>query len=325
MKKFLLFLLIVALAGGGWWWVKRAKAAEPVYKRYTVASGDLVLSVQATGNVEPLNRLEARPPVAGRVEEMVVREGDYVKRGQVMAWLSSTERAAMLDAARAQGPEALARWEQLYKATPLVAPISGQVIARVTEPGQTVGASDTIVVLSDHLIVKAQVDETDIAKIHSGMDAEIRLDAYSDQVIKAKVGHIAYEAVTVNNVTMYNVDVAALRIPAFMRSGMSATINFITDRHADTLLLPMDAIRHRRGEHGIVLVPADPNAKGTPQPLTRSVQLGLDNGEQVEVLSGLKEDDVVLATSQALPSAAGQGSNPFMPQRPSRGARKAAR
>jgi macrolide-specific efflux system membrane fusion protein len=370
VKKFLSLILIASLALGGWlWWSKRGAASQTMYKRYRVQAGDLVQSVQATGNVQPLNRLELRPPVAGRVEQVLVQEGDYVKRGQTLAWISSSERAALLDAARAQSDAELKKWEELYKATPLLAPLSGQIISRDQEPGQSIATTDHVLVLSDHLVVKAQVDETDIARVHSGMAAEIRLDAYADQVVQARVGHIAYEARTVNNVTMYDVDVHPAKVPGFMRSGMTANVNFVTNTRADTLLLPLDAVQNRQGDSAMVLVPSVPEAPRSPQagadggaagghkawggakadgqggegrkgawagkadaqgnsgggrgrliseseakPVSRSVQLGLDDGQQVEVLSGLKEGDVVLAPAQALPSAAA-GSNPFMPQR----------
>lgn len=321
MKKLWSLILIAALAYGGWaWWAKRGAAAGVQYKRFRVELGDLLQSVQATGTVQPLNRLELRPPVAGRVEQVLVREGDYVKRGQTVAWISSAERAALLDAARAQGPEALAKWEQLYKATPLLAPLSGQVISRDTEPGQSIGVGDKVIVLSDRLVVKAQVDETDIARIHSGMPAEIRLEAYSDQAIDARVGHIAYEARTVSNVTMYDVDVSPAKVPGFMRSGMTANVSFVTNKRENALLLALEALQKRNGDEGVVLVPAvkegpQPKEGDGPKPVTRSVRLGLDDGQNVQVLAGLAEGDVVLATTQALPSAAGS-ANPFMPQRP---------
>lgn len=44
--------------------------------------------------------------------------------------MSSGDRAAILDAARAQGPDTLKRWQEDYKATPIVAPLSGTLILR---------------------------------------------------------------------------------------------------------------------------------------------------------------------------------------------------
>ena len=88
----------------------------------------------------------------------------------------------------------------------ILSPIDGEVIVATIQPGQTVTTTDDVVVLSDHLIVRAQVDETDIGKIQLGQKAFISLDAYPDRRIQATVEHIYYESSTVNNVTIYNVD-----------------------------------------------------------------------------------------------------------------------
>lgn len=326
MKKLAIVLLLAAAAAGGWaWWKGRQKAAAPAYTELSVERGELLIAVQANGGVQPRNRLEVRPPLAGRVEQVLVREGDHVKRGQILAWLSSAERAALLDAARAQGPEALERWEQLYKATPLLAPISGDVIARNTEPGQSVSAADAVVVLSDRLIVKAQVDETDIARVRSGQAAVIRLDAYSDQPLEARVGHIAFEAKVVNNVTLYEVEVHPSRAPRHMRSGMSASVDFIEQRRQDALLLPVQAVRRRKGGAEVLV----PGPQGAAKPVSRAVKTGLDNGELVEILAGLKEGDTVLQPAAGLPKAEASGGSPLGFGRPpaaqSRQARRATR
>ena len=113
--------------------------------------------------------------------------------------MSSTERAALLDAARGQGEENFKYWEETYRPIPLPSPIDGEVIVATTQPGQTVTASDAVLVLSDHLIVRAQVDETDIGKIKPDMKANITLDAYPDTKIKATVEHIYYESQLIFN------------------------------------------------------------------------------------------------------------------------------
>lgn len=327
MKKTLIVVLVLALAGWGGWklYSGRKAAAAPAYTEIPVERGELLIAVQANGGVQPRNRLEVRPPLSGRVEQVLVREGDHVKRGQILAWLSSAERAALLDAARAQGPEALARWEQLYKATPLLAPITGDVIARNTEPGQSVSAADAVVVLSDRLIVKAQVDETDIARVKAGQEAVIRLDAYSDEALDARVGHIAFEAKVVNNVTLYEVEVYPSRVPRFMRSGMSASVDFIEQRHQDVLLLPVQAVRRRKGEALVLL----PGPAGAAKPVSRAVKTGIDNGELVEVLEGLKEGDIVLQSAAGLPKAEAASGSPLSFGRPpaaqTRQARRATR
>ncbi|MGH7803131.1 MAG: efflux RND transporter periplasmic adaptor subunit, partial [Candidatus Binatia bacterium] len=216
-KKGMLALVVAACLGGAaiGWVRNTAEPEAPRFRAVPVERGTIEVTALATGVVQPQNRLELKPPIAGRIERILVREGDRVGRGQILAWMSSLERAALLDAARAKGDAELAHWEELYKAAPLPAPIAGTIIARSVEPGQGVTTTDPVFVLSDRLIVKAQVDETDIGRIRIGEKASVTLDAYSDSKIEARVDHIAFEAVTVNNVTVYEVDVLPVTVPAF--------------------------------------------------------------------------------------------------------------
>ncbi len=312
MKKILIVLIALALIAGGWAW-RRARAARdnaPAMREVVVERGAIRETVLATGTVEPQNRVALASPVSGRLEEVLPREGDQVQRGQTLALVSSTERATLLDAARARGPEELARWEQLYKPTPVIAPLDGTVIARLLEPGQSVSPDKAILVLSDRLIVRAQVDETDMARIAIGQRTEIRLDAYPRQVLTARVEHIAYESRTVNNVTIYNVEIAPDELPPFVRSGMSAGVTFILRATNDVLVLPAEALRGTR-ERRTVLVPA---AAPRLPPEEREVEVGIDDGRTVELLNGLAEGDRVLVPEVALGTTSGpQKSSPLSP------------
>ena len=192
-----------------------------------VSRGDIFAGISATGIVTPRNRLEIKPPVAGRVDQIMVKEGESVKKGDILAWMSSTERAALLDAARAQGEESVKYWQQVYKPSPVVSPLNGFIIQRNVEPGQSFTLNDPILVMADRLIVKADVDETDLGRIKLGQEVQIILDAYPDKKIIGRVEHIAYESKVVNNVVIYEIDVQPLKVPDFFRSGMSATVNFM--------------------------------------------------------------------------------------------------
>ena len=302
-----LVLLLASVAVVAVWRVSRAP--EPSYRELIVGRGDIEVAVMATGIVEPSNRLEIKPPIAGRVEEIRVREGQYVRRGQVLAWMSSSERAALIDAARAKGPEELRRWEELYRPTPIIAPIDGTIILRNAEPGQTFQSQDAVLVMSDRLIVRAQVDETDIAQVKRRQPARITLDAYPDKPVAGSVSHIAYEATTVNNVITYAVDVVPERVPGFMRSGMTASVSFVVAAREDILLLPAEAVRTNDG--GTYVLTGI--GSGT-RPVERQVALGLSDGRRIEVLSGLAAGEKVLVP--LLPQSTGaSGSSPFFPSR----------
>ncbi|MDD5678198.1 MAG: HlyD family efflux transporter periplasmic adaptor subunit [Kiritimatiellae bacterium] len=311
----ILIIFILATGASVWYWRHTAAGDDTLYTDIRVKRGDLQIMVMTTGTVKPQNRLEIKSPIAGRVEEVLVKEGAVVHTGQIIAWMSSTERAALLDAARAKGTNALAYWEQLYKPTPLVAPLDGDIIARNIEPGQTVTASDALYVMSDRLIIEATVDETDIGMIAVGQSVNFTLDAYPQDAITGKVDHIAYEAKTVNNVTTYTVEVLPLVIPAFLRSGMTANLKILTVTTNDVLLIPTDAVS-MENKRSVVL---QPGQSADDPPITVPVTIGLSNGKQVEIKGGLDEGDIVLVKSLLKASAKDNDKrNPFMPSRPRR-------
>jgi macrolide-specific efflux system membrane fusion protein len=291
--------------------LKPPKSNGEIVKDIQPVMGTIRNIVSTTGTVLPKNRLEVKPPVNGRVETILVQEGEKVKTGQTLAWMSSTERAALLDAAQGQGEQTLKYWQEVYKPIALISPIDGEVIVATIQPGQTVTTSDAVVVLSDHLIVRAQVDETDIGKVKLGQNAIITLDAYPDTKIKAVVEHIYYESQTVNNVTIYPVDLIPKEVPDFFRSGMNASIDFIVQDKENILTIPLEAV-YKNGESFVFL--KQPNSK---EPARVRVQLGISDDKNVEVISGINKDDRIILKSKtySLPKASSAGNNPFLPRR----------
>ncbi len=311
-KKPLILIVIssVAIGVGGLLLYKKNAAGEKPYKEVKPTRANLELTILSTGIVQPENRVEIKPPIAGRVEEVLAKEGNRVKRGQLLAWMSSTERAALLDAARSKGPEELKKWEGLYRPTPILAPINGTLILRNVEPGQSFTAQDSIFVMSDRLTIKAQVDETDIAQIKLKQKATVILDAYAKETIQAHVDQIAYEAKTVNSVTTYIVDVLPDETPSSMRSGMTANVTFFVAAKENALVIPTEALKLVNGKF-IVLTPS---AEKRNAPQETALETGITDGKRTEVLSGLTEQDTVLVPILKNKSdRGGPGSSPFSP------------
>ncbi|MDD4908479.1 MAG: HlyD family efflux transporter periplasmic adaptor subunit [Candidatus Omnitrophica bacterium] len=317
-KLKIIFILLIVCAGAAFLYIKMkpAKSNGEIVQEIIPFKGSIENIISTTGTVLPKNRLEIMPPVSGRVESIQVREGEIVKAGQTLAWMSSTERAALLDAARGQGEEKLKYWEDVYKAIPLISPIDGEVIVATTQPGQTVATSDAILVLSDQLIVRAQVDETDIGKIKLGQKAVVSLDAYADVRINAVVGHIYYESETVNNVTIYKVDLVPEKAPEFFRSGMNATVDFQVVAKDDALLVPVEAVYKQDGESYVLL-----KQEGSQAPVKRAVKLGITDDKNYEIASGISTGDTIIVTTKEyiLPGGtnSAESSNPFLPKMPS--------
>lgn len=270
---------------------------------YTVTRQPINVESMSTGVIQPQNRLEVKSSISGRMEKILVKEGDYVKKNQVIAWMSSEDRAALIDAAYTQGPAMRKKWEQIYPATPIMSPIAGTVILKNFEEGQVFVWSDALFTVSDRLTVKAQVDETDIAKIQKGQVAMITLDAYQDQVIRAYVDKIAYDASTINNVTTYIVDVVPVDAPKFIRSGMTASVRFHLITKENALVVPSFSIKLINGKN-VVTVVTDGKKR------VQEVQVGVTDGKKQEILKGLNAGDVILVPDYHTPDESEQvGAN----------------
>ncbi len=279
----------LVLIGAWFYWHKKNEKPKDLGKIILVRRGPLEETVEATGNVAPLNRVEIKPAISGRIDKYLVDEGSVVKAGQVVAWMSSSDRVAIMDAARSQGPKALKKWEDSYKPTPVIAPISGVVILRNIVDGQTVDASTVLFAMSDRLIVIAQVDETDIGKIHLGMPVKIVLDAYPDRTAMGKVFDILHEGVNTANVITYNVKINPDDgAPSYYKSQMTANVTFIVKENKNALFVPAVAVQQKKGKN-VVLIPG-PDGK----PISLAVSLGIQNGTDDEIVSGLKDGDSVI-------------------------------
>jgi len=311
-KNIIMLILILLISGFVFMKVnnKNNNENESEIEYINPELGTIYNSVNTTGVVEPQNRLEVKPSISGRIEEILVSEGDRIYKGDVLALMSSTERAALIDAAQSQDEETLKYWQEVYKQTPILSPIAGEVIVRSVEPGQTVTTSDAVLVLSDRLIISAQFDETDVGKVRVNQKAIITLDAYPEVVINGIVNHIAYESELVNNVTIYDVDILPEKIPDFLRSGMSANVEVIENEKHNILIIPQKALV-QQGNTFYVNIKDKKNDKV----IKKEVITGINDGTNVEIISGLNENDLVVLKQAIISKKKNSGSNPFMPSR----------
>ncbi|HBU69927.1 MAG TPA: hypothetical protein DEE98_06030 [Elusimicrobia bacterium] len=287
MKKIIIIALAALIAASSYLLLRKDKKSaggrEVVPERGTIS-----IDFRETGSVSPRNRLEIKPQMGGRIEDVKVVEGQKVIKGETIAVLSSSDRAALLDVARSKGEAELKKWEDIYRPTPIIAPLDGFIIARYKEPGQTVSQSDVILVMADNLIIEADVDETDLRYIKLGQKVQVALDAYPDRKFAGVVEHIAYESQIINNVTVYTIKIKPLSIPENFRAGMTATIEVEAQKRENVILLPVEAVTEK--ENGKIVKVKSPDGK----PETRKVETGINNGREVEIISGISENDIVL-------------------------------
>ncbi len=294
-KKFIFAVLAAALVGGGWLWAKQAGVKREARRVSELSPakperGVLVMKTQATGNIEPENRVLVTPSVGGRAEQVLFTEGQTMAQGQVMAWVSSSERTALLDSLKMQEstPEEKKMVEEAYNLTPVVAPISGMVVKRAVEPGQSVSAAKELAVISDRLIVKTYVDETDIGAVREGQKADFYLDAFPKDRYEGRVLAISHESSLKDGVIVYEVKLLPVRHIPVLRSGMTADVLIITGSKPNVMTIPRRSVKYRDGD-ALVSVKASAEAKLTEKKIT----VGATNENAIEVLSGLADTDTV--------------------------------
>jgi membrane fusion protein, macrolide-specific efflux system len=307
---FVLIAVFLMLAGCAGWTVWKWNADAPVYDYLRVEKGPMRITLRESGIVAPEHRLNVTPPIPGRIDSVNVDNGVAVKQGQVLAWISSTDRAALMDAARAAGGKEVTFWQDVYKAAPLIAPLDGHIISTSVVPGQVVVAAQTVFTMSDHLIIQANVDETDLNHVRLKQKADITFDSFPDAHLTGKVHDIAYDSTTVNNVTTYLVNIFLDKTPAYVRSGVSTNVFLLVSNRQNILRVPADAITP---EGEVLLV----KAQDQP-PVPQKVTVGLSDGQWTEVLTGLDEGDWIARRIFTLEQAQKNGFSfvpPSMPKR----------
>jgi macrolide-specific efflux system membrane fusion protein len=277
---------VLLAAACAWLWINRDKPSDH-YDYIKVERGNIRVLLQETGNLAAFHRLNVIPPLQGRVESIEVNEGADVKKGAILAWISSTERAAVIDAARAKGgSEEEKFWMDVYKPAPLLAPLDGHIIAVSVVPGQVLAATQTVFVMSDFIILQAYVDETDLHRITDKQAVEFYLSGISEKdKLTGKVFQIAYDSSTVNNVTTYMIKVAIDNPPDYLRSGLTADVYFVLDDVKDVLKVPSEFI----SVDNTVLVATSDDSN----PELRKVEIGATDGNYTQIKSGLVEGDWV--------------------------------
>ena len=280
-------------------WFAFGTSAPPEYGYLKVERGPLRVTLRESATIQPEHRLTVTPPIPGRIDAINVANGDSVKQGQVLAWISSTDRAALMDAARAAGGKEISFWEDVYKPAPLIAPLDGHIISTAVVPGQVVVAAQTVFTMSDHLIVQASMDETDLNSVWLGQPVDISFDSFSDAHLTGKVHEIAFDSTTVNNVTTYTVNIYLDSTPSYVRSGLSANVFLVTSDRQDVLRVPTDAI----SSDGTVLL-----VKGSDQePVAQKIESGKTDGVWTEVLSGVDEGDWIARRNFEIKAAGSEG------------------
>ena len=102
LLRWLLVLLVILLLGGGaLFWLQRGSESAVHYQTAEVTRGDLMVTVTATGTLEPVNQVDVGSELSGIIETVAVDFNDRVQRGQVLARLDTDRLQAQVLESRA--------------------------------------------------------------------------------------------------------------------------------------------------------------------------------------------------------------------------------
>ena len=212
---------------------------------------------------------------------------------------------AQAEANVAQAEANLARAKINRQYSELVAPFNGTIATVGVKRGDTVGGTGSQIVAiymvdESAFHVDVNISEADLAHLRVGQAAKIELDALAGQQLDGTLDHIAPTGTTVQNVTTYLARVTLKPAGQQLRTGLSAAVSIITEERSDVLLVPSGAIQET--DSGPQVEVKNGNAT---QPV--QIKIGLVGDSFTEVISGLKEGDVVML---APPRARGGGFGP---------------
>ncbi len=202
----------------------------------------------------------------------------------------------------------------------IVSPVTGVVLSRQVDPGQTVAASFNAPVLFliaedlSTMRLEVKVDEADVGQVAAGQPATFQVDAFPGrtfpaQVERVDVGANAGTGSTTssnasNTVVSYTAVLTVDNADATLRPGMTATAEIVTSEKRGVLLVPNAALRFSpdasaaSGERsGVtkVLMPGPP--RGTAGNKTREVKIGRGSEQRVYVLNAQGEPEAVAVTT----------------------------
>jgi HlyD family secretion protein len=312
-----------------------------------VKAGQVLLELDPTLNRAQLQQSEANVASARASYELAqanearmrgLYAQEYVTRQDLDTAVQALKAAkAQLDVAEAQ----VVRDRRNLDNTVIRSPVSGVVVSRLVDVGQTVAASlqaPTLFTIARDLS-KMQIDtsyaEADVGNIRVGQPATFRVDAFPNRIFQGEVRQVRLNPTTQQNVVTYDVVVSVNNDDQVLLPGMTAYVNIVVAKRKDVLMVPNAALRFRPSDGGTrqgatrnsgerPAGEARPRDKGESvpmgtvyvlengQPKAVRIPVGITDNRMTEVLDGdLKEGDAVITEDLQPPAKAGAGRPRF--------------
>lgn len=206
------------------------------------------------------------------------------------------------------------------KLTPIYATASGVVIEKKINEGEMVqssissyGEGTVVIRIADlnRMIVKSNINEVDITKFRLGQDAKITLDALPYEEFEGKIVKIAPMATSENNAKVFPVEISINASGDKVKPGMTANLSIIGQSKLNVIIIPIRTVFSDDQNQDVVYkiskktAPPDSLAKKSKKDskavavstsIATPIKLGNNDLQNVEVISGLSEGDVISFT-----------------------------
>lgn len=324
----LLVILTLVIIGAGYYFNKSQASKQPKITTTTPAKRDLEKTLTVSGVVDAKQKAYIRFLAGGKVVYLGAKEGDSIKKGQTLASIDSQTLKKQLDSSLNTYLQERWGWENTLEANKdktlddtdqraqdisqfelnkkvlqveiqdiaireasIYAPFAGILtFAPTTTVGTQLSATDFFEIVDpSSLIFRAQVDENDIASVSLNLPTTIELDSYPDKKIKSAINYISYVSAQTASGTVFLVEMSldSADLNTY-RIGMNGDVTIILEKKSKVLSLPLEAIRERDGKTLVDIL--DDQQK----PQEKSIKIGLETEDYVEVLEGLTENDLVV-------------------------------
>ncbi|MDD3530539.1 MAG: efflux RND transporter periplasmic adaptor subunit [Gallionellaceae bacterium] len=277
-----------------------ARQAEA--KRAEVALAD------ARRNMERKQALVAQGFISAAELDTAQAAHDSAREALATARANVGVQAAQLKSSQAQVAQRQAALRQAQvdlSHTVIRSPVSGVVISRNVDVGQTVAASLQAPVLFTiaqdlrSMEVGIAVDEADVGQVAPGQQVRFTVDAYPGERFAGQVSQIRKAPQTTNNVVTYSVMATVANPDLKLLPGMTANVRILGDEHRDVLKVANEALRFRPvqadGSPLRLEVRGRETGPGLPgrvwrlkngQPEQVPLRLGISDGSDTEILGG---------------------------------------
>lgn len=307
----------------------KSKVSGKIVKFY-VAENDYVRQGQIIADIEPdynqantlfstkaqLERAELRLENARKdlADKEVLLQKEYISQEMYDAAADALTSALIEYKQASNQYEMIRELDVPGKVTHVFATASGVVIERKVNEGEMVqssmnsfGEGTVVMKIADlsKMIVQSNINEVDIAKFSLGQHAEISLDALPYDNFVGTITKIAPMAIIENNAKVFPVEISINATGEKAKPGMTAAVSILGESRRDVLTIPIRAVFSNDDDEDIVyLLPPASTGKGKdtkaasapPKPIPTLVKLGANDMQMVEVISGIKEGDVISLT-----------------------------